>query len=204
VPPVALLLLPACRGGEEEWSGGAVCPASSKRWFLWFCSGVQQQFFPLTGHGGLERGERLLAACDAGGSRGEDDDELTHADGFSAITIYGRLGGRISTSMKEAWSRSSHGSSRLTHHEVMHSPWRVGGPWLQLVVGRGLPSCSSLLLGGDALRTPARGGGGALRLDCLLSFSSRVLYVKKLALSSDRRLPRTRLHKGCICLTFNI
>jgi hypothetical protein len=120
--------------------------------------------------------------CGGGGSWGEDEDELTHADGFSAIAIYCRLGGRISTSTMEAWSRSGHGSSRPIHHEVMRSPWRVGGPRLRLVAGRGLPSCRSLFLGGDALRTPARGGGGALGLDCFVSFSSRVLFVKKIGL----------------------
>jgi hypothetical protein len=130
VPPIVVLLLPACRGGVGEWSGGTVCPALSKRWFLWFCNGVQQQSFPLIGHGGSERGGRLLATCNDGGRKGEDEEEVTHADGFSAVAIYCRLGGRISTSTKEVWSRSGHGSLRPIHHEVMRSPWRVGGPWL--------------------------------------------------------------------------
>jgi hypothetical protein len=60
----------------------------------------------------------------------------------------------------------------------MSSPWRLGVPWLRLIVGRGLPGSWPLLLGGDASRTPARGGRGAQGLDCKLSFSSRVLFIK--------------------------
>jgi hypothetical protein len=32
-----------------------------------------------------------------------------------------------------------------------------GGPWLQIVAGKGLPSSWSLLLGGDTSRTPTMG-----------------------------------------------
>jgi hypothetical protein len=132
--------------------------------------------------------------------------ELIHAVGFFAVATYCRFGGRNSTSGVEAFARSGHGSSKPAHHEVICSPWRAGGPWLRLVVGRGLPSCRPLFLGGDASRTPARGGCGALGLDCLVSASFRVLYVKSSAFSLDRSLPRTRMLKGCslscTCLGF--
>jgi hypothetical protein len=77
----------------------------------------------------------------------------------------------------------------------MRSPRKAGGPWLRLVVGRGLPSCRSLFLGGDALRMPACGGGRAQGLDCLRSFSSRVLIVKRLTFSMIRVSPRARLQR---------
>jgi hypothetical protein len=108
--------------------------------------------------------------------------ELKHAVDFFVVAIYCRHGGSTSTSVVEAFTRSGHGGSKPAHHEVICSPWRPSGPWLRLVVGRGLPSCRPLFFGGDASRTPARGGGGALGLDCLVSISSRVLYVKKIGL----------------------
>jgi hypothetical protein len=54
----------------------------------------------------------------------------------------------------------------------------------------GLPSYWPLLLGSDDSRTLARGGGGVPGLDWKLSFSSRVHFLKSLALSLDRRFPR--------------
>jgi hypothetical protein len=45
-------------------------------------------------------------------------------------------------------SRSCHGSSKPSHHEVMRSQWRLGGPWLQLVarrVSRAAGPCSSVV-----------------------------------------------------------
>jgi hypothetical protein len=86
---------------------------------------------------------------------------LIHTAGNSAAATSCCYGGGNSTSEVEAMSQSGHGSSKPTLHKVMHSPWRVSGPWMQLVIGRGLLSCWPLLLGGDTSRTPARGGRGA-------------------------------------------
>jgi hypothetical protein len=121
--------------------------------------------------------------------------ELFQADGCFAVAIHCRSGGRSSTSGAEAISLPGHGSSKPVHHEVIHSSWRSGGPCSRLVVGRGLPSCRPLFLGGDALRTPARGGGGAQGLDCRVSFSFRVLVVKRSAFFVVWTFPRARLQR---------
>jgi hypothetical protein len=116
-------------------------------------------------------------------------------------------GGGNSTSKVEAMSQSGHGSSKPTLHKVMHSPWRVSGRWMRLVVGRGLLSCWPLLLGGDTSRTPARGGRGAQGLNCKFSFSSKVLYVKISVLSLDMILLKTkmqRLHLNYVPAIFSI
>jgi hypothetical protein len=52
-----------------------------------------------------------------------------------------------------------------------------------------------LLLGGVASRTPMSGGRGAMGLDCKFSSISRVLFVKRSALSLDRRFLRARTAK---------
>jgi hypothetical protein len=177
------------------WSGKGIKAGVvffNKRWLLWCSRCVQQPFSPLTGHGGSERGGMLMATCSGRGGREEHEDELINANSFSA---YYRHGGGFSTSREEAMLRSGHGSSRPIHHEVMHSPWRIGGPWLRFIAERGLSGYRPLLLGGDASRTPARGGGGAQGLDCNLTFGSRVLFVKRSALSLDRRSPRARIIK---------
>jgi hypothetical protein len=123
------------------------------------------------------------------------DLELNQARGCCAAAIFCRFGGRFSTSGVEAISQPGHGSSKPALCEVMRSPRKAGGPWLRLVVGRGLPSCRSLFLSGDALRTSASGGGGAQGLDCLGSFSSRVLVVKRTTFSVIRVSPRARLQR---------
>jgi hypothetical protein len=120
---------------------------------------------------------------------------LIHEAGSSAAAIYCRNGGESSTSGAKAWYRSSLGSSKPSRREVIRSPRRLGGPWLWRVVTRGLPSCWPLLLGGDASRTPARGGGDALRLDCKVPFSFKVLFIKRVALYADRRFHRARFVK---------
>jgi hypothetical protein len=160
------------------------------RCVLWFSSS-------LTRHGGEEDGGKLQATYGGGGCWGNFDTEHIHAVGIFAAAILCRKSGRSSTSNAEAWNRSGHGSSKSPHHEVIRSPWCVGGPWLRCVAGRGLPSYWSLLLGGHASRTPARGGWGVLGPNCISSFCSRVLFVKSLALSADRRFPRALDEKGC-------
>jgi hypothetical protein len=60
---------------------------------------------------------------------------------------------------------------------------------LNIVVGRGLLSCWPLILGGDASRMPASGGGGTQGLDCFESSSSRVLVVKRSVFFVDRSFP---------------
>jgi hypothetical protein len=111
------------------------------------------------------------------------DSELIYDGGLFSVTIFCRYGGAYSTSSAEALLRSGRGCLNPLLYEVIHSPWRRGGPWLLIVAGRGLPSSWSLILGGDALRTPAMGGKDAQGHDCFLSFCSRVFCVKGMALS---------------------
>jgi hypothetical protein len=116
--------------------------------------------------------------------------ELNYADGVLAAAIQCRQGGVSSTSDTEALHRSSHRCSKPSSDEVMCSPWFEGGLWLKIFAGMGLPSNWSLLLGGDAWRTPASGRGGVLGLYCKIYFCSRVLFVKRKALSLNRRFHR--------------
>jgi hypothetical protein len=71
------------------------------------------------------------------------------------------------------------------------------------VVRRGLPSSWPLLLGGDALRTPAIGGDDAQGPDCFSSLCSRVFYVKEMALSVGWAFPRTALLQDYFCNLFS-
>jgi hypothetical protein len=120
------------------------------------------------------------------GAVGEDlpSTELINVDGFDATANLCRHGGRNSTYRRKALLRSGHGCSRPIRHEVMCSPWRFGGPWLRFITGRGPLSSWLLLLGCDASRTPASGGGGARDSFCKLLSSSKVLFVKKIGLIS--------------------
>jgi hypothetical protein len=122
--------------------------------------------------------------------------ELIHAGGYSSVAIFCRHGGASSTSSGEAIFRSGRGCSIPLLHEVIRSPWRRGGPWLQIVAGRGLPSSWPSLLAGDASRTPAIGGDGAQGPICILSFCSRVLFVIETALSAVWAFPRTAMLQG--------
>jgi hypothetical protein len=137
-----------------------------------------------------------MSHCSRGEGGGKSILELIHAAGCCAGAIICRQSGASSTSMMEALIRHRHGCSNPLRREVIRSPRRSGGLWWLLVAGRGLPSKWSLLLGASAWRTPAKGDGGVLGLDCLLIFCSRVFYVKSVALSVDRILPWTRLEKA--------
>jgi hypothetical protein len=125
--------------------------------------------------------------------------ELIHAGGNSSVAIFCRHGGTSSTSSGEAIFRSDHGWPSPLLHEVIRSPWRRGGPWLQIVTGRGLPSSWPSLLGGDASRTPMIGGDDAEGPICILSFCSRVLFVIETALSIVWAFPRTAMFQGHFC-----
>jgi hypothetical protein len=89
--------------------------------------------------------------------------EVIHANGIIAVVTYYRNGGGKSTSGEEALSRSNDRSLKHVLHDVTCSPWRVETRWTMVAAHRrrGLPSCWPLLLGADAWRTPARGGGAA-------------------------------------------
>jgi hypothetical protein len=129
---------------------------------------MRQPFLPLTVHGGVERGTELSVLSIKREDRGRSTPtELIHVDGIISIVIYCRNGDGNSTSGEEALSHSGHGSSKPIHHKVMHSPWRLGGPWLRLIVKRGLSSYRPLILGGDTSRTPTR---GVIRLQRIHNF----------------------------------
>jgi hypothetical protein len=137
-----LPVLVLCRSTGRSWTSSSAKPPRwwsdegieagmvffNKRWLPWCCSCAQWRSSSLTGHGGAEGGRRLLATCGGGGGRGNLEDELIHGDGTIAIAIYCRNGGEISTFGAEALSRSGHGSSKPSLHEVMRSPWRLGRP----------------------------------------------------------------------------
>jgi hypothetical protein len=72
---------------------------------------------------------------------------------------------------------------------VIHSPWHGGRTRLRVIAVRGLPS-NRLSFLGDAWRMPTSGGRGAQGLHCKIFFYFRVLFVKRKALSLDRRFPR--------------
>jgi hypothetical protein len=55
-----------------------------------------------------------------------------------------------------------------------------------------------MLLGGPTSRTPAKGDREAKGLDRFSIFSSKLVFVKSLAFSLDRRSPRTKLEKATL------
>jgi hypothetical protein len=71
---------------------------------------------------------------------------------------------------------------------------------LQIIAGKELPSSRLRFIGGIAWRTPAGGDGDARGLDCFIFFGSRVVCVKRKALSVDRRSPRTRIERAFLNL----
>jgi hypothetical protein len=125
--------------------------------------------------------------------------ELIITDAFIASVILCRQGGNSSASMLEACSRHCRGCLNSLRGKVIRSPHRREGPWWMSVVGRGLPSSWSLLLGGDASRTSAKGGDDAQGPDCFLSLCSWVFFCKEMALSVRWAFPRAALSHGCFC-----
>jgi hypothetical protein len=121
--------------------------------------------------------------------------ELIHVGGMLASTIFSRHGGGFTTSSEEALLQSSSGCSKPPIRKVTCSPRVEGGPLLQIVVGKGLPSSRLRFLGGFAWRTPTSGDGDARGLDCNFSFGSRVVCLKRMALFVDRRSHMTRLER---------
>jgi hypothetical protein len=121
--------------------------------------------------------------------RGDSADELIHTDGRSASAsmptrrrnLNLRHGGLVSIPsrvLEISWPRS----------DVF--PWLRDGPWMRIIAGKGLPSSRLSFLGGDAWRMPTRSGRGAQGPDCMYLFYSRVICVRRNALSLDRRFPR--------------
>jgi hypothetical protein len=134
-----------------------------------------------------------VSICRRRGGWGIPVSVLIHAVGCNTAAIHCRQGGASSTSISEALIWHRHGCSSPHRREVIPSSRRSGGSWWLLVVGRGLPSSRPLLLGGIAWRMPAKGDNDTQGLDCKLSFSSRVVFVKSKAFSTDRRFPRARV-----------
>jgi hypothetical protein len=84
----------------------------------------------------------------------------------------------VSTSMLKACSRHRYGCSNSLRDEVIRSPPRMEGPWWLSVIGRRLLSSWSLLLDGNASRTPAKGVRAIEGPDCFPFFYSKVVFVK--------------------------
>jgi hypothetical protein len=104
----------------------------------------------------------------------------------------------VSTSTSEACSRHRYGCSNSLQDEVIRSPPWMKGPWQLSVARRRLLSSWSLLLGGNASRTPAKGVRATEGPDCFPLFCSRVVSIKSWALSLDRRFPRAYLEKALL------
>jgi hypothetical protein len=199
-PPNKLkAVLRACR--SDEASRLALC-GSGRRHGQRLIGNPRALLLPLAGLGGegeVEDGLVLpLCWCWLGPFF-----ELIIADAFIASVILCRQGGISSTSMLEACSRHCRGCSNSLRGEVIRSPHRSEGPWRMSVVGRGLSSSWSLLLGGDASRTPTMGGDGAQGHDCFLSFCSRVVFVKEMTLSGWWFYPGTVVLKGRFCKVYS-
>jgi hypothetical protein len=155
---------------------------------LWICKILWLlRLSPHAGRGGVARSSEPATLCREG--EGGGIIELIYVGGTLASTTFCRQGGVSATSGEEALLQSRGGCSKLPSGEMMRSPQLGGGPRRKIIAGRGLPSSWSLLLGGDAWRTPARCGGGARGLHCKKIICSMVFFVKRGALSVDRRFP---------------
>jgi hypothetical protein len=164
---------------------------------LYFCQILLLLFLsPPAYRGGVERGVAPAMICRDRGGKGDSISEHIHAAGCCAAAIFIRQGGMSSTSTMEALLRNRHGCSNPICREVIRSPRRSGRPWWLLVTGKRLPSRWSRILDSSTSRTPAKGDGGVLGLDCKNTLCSRVVFVKKLALSIDRRFHRASLEKA--------
>jgi hypothetical protein len=128
----------------------------------WICG---DGLLPPAGHGGEGSELRIASSFSL---QGRFFVELNHVGGIHAPVIFCRQGGMSSTSMMEAL-RIRRWSSMLPRRQVVR-PRRLGGSQrLWFYVGRRPSSALPLLLGGNALRTPAFGGGDARGLDCFAS-----------------------------------
>jgi hypothetical protein len=87
-------------------------------------------------------------------------DKLNQARCIIASIVFGHLGGASSTSILEDLLHFCYWSSVLLLHQVVR-PWWLGGVQRrQIFIRRGHSSNFPLILGDDALRTLASGGGG--------------------------------------------
>jgi hypothetical protein len=157
---------------------------------------MRRHLSPPASHGGWKGDDVLESHCSRGEGWGKSHPESNHVAGYFAAAIYSRQSGSSSTSTMEALLRHRHGCSNPICREVIRSPRQSGGPWWLLVAGKRLPSSWSRIHGGSASRTPAKGDGGILGLDCKITLCSGVVFVKNVALSLDRRLPRASLEKA--------
>jgi hypothetical protein len=100
--------------------------------------------------------------------------------------ISGQEDGPKSTSISEALSIRRWGSTPPQGQMVRPRPYG-SSQRLDLVVGREFSSKLPSKLGGNALSSPASGGGEAPVLDCFYISLVGVFSVKKKALSSNHR-----------------
>lgn len=121
-------------------------------------------------------------------------DKCFQAGGNLATAILGH-GGQSTTSDRRllsviCWSSTPRGC------QVVRPRKSQGSQRRRSLAGRGRSSALVLLLGGNALRTPAAGGRDAHGLDCFFNFLARVFLVKVQALSSNTWFFRTSDVKG--------
>jgi hypothetical protein len=125
--------------------------------------------------------------------------ELNHARVNLAPAIFCRHGGDTSTSTAEAFIDAAAGARRL-----LFIKWSVPG---DLKVTSGIVFSSEMelsstllrILGGDAMRAPAIGGGGIQGPDRVFFFSPRVLSVNLEGLSSNIWFLWARDVQGPLC-----
>jgi hypothetical protein len=114
-----------------------------------------------------------------------------------AAMISGQEGGPKSTSSSEALSIRRWGSTPPQGQVVCPRP-SGGSQRLDLILGREFSSKLLLELSGNALSSPASGGGEAPVLDCFFILLAGVFSVKK-TLSSNLMFPRAIDNIGPFC-----
>jgi hypothetical protein len=108
-----------------------------------------------------------------------------HAAPSSSVAIFGRTSGLSSTSKTEALCSVRRSSSSL-HLQVVCPCRRRSNRRISFVVGSLLSSSLAAHLGGNVLRSPATGGGGAQGPDCFFKFCLE-------GLSSNSGFPRQKM-----------
>jgi hypothetical protein len=120
-----------------------------------------------------------------------------HAAPSSSVAIFGRTSGPSSTSKTEALCSVRRSSSSL-HRQVVRPRRRRSDRRISFVVESLLSSSLAAHLGGNVLRSPATGGGGAQGPDCFLFFCLKVFLAILEGLSSNFGFPGQKMPKDLL------
>jgi hypothetical protein len=131
------------------------------------------------GHGGAVKGWAPASSCKIGGDRGDPlNFVLIQARGATASAIFYRYDGGNATFIEEAFFSSAAEARRHLETKWFRPQWLGNGRWQKMHAGRKPTSCSFLLLGGDAWRTPVFCGGDTQVPDRFDLDSHRVFFCK--------------------------